>query len=215
MGKYDTYSVDYEHTHGGGHKHTDVYARSEAGGIDGYGSTHRDINVSSGNKNKHMMSIPCHHIRVGDLVILQNRPCQIIKITTSQQTGQHRYLGVDLFTQNLHEEPCVVSHPSPSVILHNMLGPLFKQYRLIDLRRDGKCLAMDEEGTIKSKLKIVKQGNLLNRLHKHVYAKGGSYSSSDDGPPTAGPARLLVVTDSQTGDEMIVDFKVAHNGHKL
>ena len=58
---------------------------------------------------------------------------QIIRITTSAQTGQHRYLGVDLFTKQLHEEPCVVSHPSPSVVLHSLLGPVFKQYRLIDI----------------------------------------------------------------------------------
>ncbi|KAK0945526.1 hypothetical protein LTR91_027158, partial [Friedmanniomyces endolithicus] len=50
------------------------------------------------------ITIPCHHIRIGDLLILQGRPCQVIRITTSAQTGQHRYLGVDLFTKQLHEE---------------------------------------------------------------------------------------------------------------
>lgn len=84
------------------------------------------------------ITIPCHFIRIGDIVILQGRPCQIIRITTSAQTGQHRYLGVDLFTKQLNEESSFISNPSPSVVVQNMLGPVFKQYRVLDIRDDGK-----------------------------------------------------------------------------
>ena len=80
------------------------------------------------------VTIPTHHIRLGDLLILQGRPCQVIKITTSSSTGQHRYLGVDLFTKQLHEESSFISNPSPSVIVQTMLGPIFKQYRVLDLQ---------------------------------------------------------------------------------
>jgi len=80
------------------------------------------------------VTIPTHHIRVGDLLILQGRPCQVIRITTSAATGQHRYLGVDLFTKQLHEESSFVSNPSPSVVVQTMLGPIFKQYRVLDLQ---------------------------------------------------------------------------------
>jgi len=80
------------------------------------------------------VTIPCHHIRVGDLLILQGRPCQVIRITTSSATGQHRYLGVDLFTKQLHEESSFISNPSPSVVVQTMLGPVFKQYRVLDLQ---------------------------------------------------------------------------------
>lgn len=90
-------------------------------------------------------SIPTHHIRIGDLLILQGRPCQVIKITTSSATGQHRYLGVDLFTRQLHEESSTVSNPSPSVVVQTMLGPIFKQYRVLDIS-DGTVTAMTETG---------------------------------------------------------------------
>lgn len=87
------------------------------------------------------VTIPCHHIRVGDLLILQGRPCQVIRITTSAATGQHRYLGVDLFTKQLHEESSFISNPSPSVVVQTMLGPVFKQYRVLDLQDgSGKSL---------------------------------------------------------------------------
>ena len=58
------------------------------------------------------VTIPCHHIRLGDILMLQGRPCQVIRISTSAATGQHRYLGVDLFTKQLHEESSFVSSPA-------------------------------------------------------------------------------------------------------
>lgn len=79
------------------------------------------------------VTVPCHHIRMGDLLILQGRPCQVIKISTSSATGQHRYLGVDLFTKQLNEESSFMSNPSPSVYVQTMLAPIFKQYRVLDL----------------------------------------------------------------------------------
>jgi hypothetical protein len=141
-------------------------------------------------------TVPCHHIRTGDLVILQHRPCQIIRISTST-TGQHRYLGVDLFTRQLYEEPCVVSHPAASVILHSMLAPIYKQYRVIDIADDGRVVAMTESGDIKSDLRVVDQGGLLDRL-------------SDAFENGRGSARVLVVQDG--GEELVVDFKVASGG---
>jgi hypothetical protein len=43
-------------------------------------------------------------------------------------------LGVDLFTKQLHEESSSISNPSPSVVVQTMLGPVFKQYRVLDLQ---------------------------------------------------------------------------------
>jgi len=145
-------------------------------------------------------TIPCHHIRIGDLVILQQRPCQVIRITTSAATGQHRYLGVDLFTKELHEEPCVVTHPSPSVILHSMLTPGFKQYRLLDIREDGKLVAMTETGDVKAGLDVVDQGSLAAKV-KSAFGYG------------TGAVRVLVISD--TNKELVVDYKVVHLGQKL
>ncbi|KAG8525875.1 uncharacterized protein KY384_000635 [Bacidia gigantensis] len=104
------------------------------------------------------ITIPCHHIRIGDLLILQGRPCQVIRITTSAQTGQYRYLGVDLFTKQLQEESSFVSNPTPSVIVQNMLGPVFKTYRVLDIRDDGRIVAMTETGDVKQSLAVIDQG---------------------------------------------------------
>lgn len=168
---------------------------------DHHGSHLSKAHISSAHEStKSTFTIPCHHIRIGDLVILQHRPCQIIRITTSAQTGQHRYLGVDLFTKQLHEEPCVVSHPSPSVVLHSLLGPVFKQYRLIDIRDDGRLVAMTETGEIKQGLKVVDQGHLWGRL-KEAFGHG------------SGSVRVLVISDH--GKELAVDYKIVHLAHKL
>jgi translation elongation factor P/translation initiation factor 5A len=141
------------------------------------------------------ITIPCHHIRIGDLVILQGRPCQVIRITTSSQTGQHRYLGVDLFTKQLHEESSFISNPSPSVIVQNMLGPVFKQYRVLDIRDDGRVVAMTDTGDIKQGLPLIDQSNLLDRLS----------DAFDNG---RGSIRVLVINDG--GRELGVDFRVVH-----
>jgi hypothetical protein len=116
---------------GGGHHHhhhhhdrEEIDIKIDPVKVSGEGSSH---------KSKNTVTIPTHHIRTGDLLILQGRPCQVIKISTSASTGQHRYLGVDLFTRQLHEESSFISNPSPSVIVQTMLGPVFKQYRVLDL----------------------------------------------------------------------------------
>ncbi|KAK4986074.1 hypothetical protein LTR50_005534 [Elasticomyces elasticus] len=141
------------------------------------------------------ITIPCHHIRIGDLLILQGRPCQVIRITTSAQTGQHRYLGVDLFSKQLHEESSFVSNPSPSVIVQNMLGPVFKQYRVLDIRDDGRVVAMTETGDVKQGLPVLDQSSLLARL-------------SDSFNNGRGSVRVLVISDE--GRELAVDYKVVH-----
>jgi Eukaryotic elongation factor 5A hypusine, DNA-binding OB fold len=139
--------------------------------------------------------IPCHHVRTGDILYLQGRPCQVIRITTSAQTGQHRYLGVDLFTKQLHEDTSIVSHPSPSVLLQTMQGPIFKQYRLLDVREDGRVVAMTENGDVKQSLRVADQGSLWARLND-AFADG------------RGSVRVLVLRDGP--DELAVDFKLVH-----
>ncbi|KAI9882559.1 MAG: woronin body major protein [Watsoniomyces obsoletus] len=154
-----------------------------------------NVRVVERGRPANTITIPCHHIRVGDLLILQGRPCQVIRITVSGQTGQYRYLGVDLFTKQLHEESSFVSHPSPSVVVQNMLGPVFKQYRVLDIRDDGRVVAMTETGDVKQGLPVIDQGGLWNKLNS-VFADG------------RGSVRVLVITDG--GRELAVDYKVVH-----
>jgi hypothetical protein len=141
------------------------------------------------------VTIPCHFIRVGDLVILQGRPCQVIRISTSAQTGQLRYLGVDLFTRQLHEESSFVSNPGNSVVVQSMLGPVFKQYRILDMREDGRLVCMTESGDVKQGLSVVDQGGLYNKIDR-AFADG------------RGSVRALVINDG--GRELVVDYKVIH-----
>lgn len=140
------------------------------------------------------VTIPCHFIRVGDLLILQGRICQVIRITTSSQTGQHRYLGVDLFNRQLQEESSFVSNPSPSVVVQTMLGPVFKQYRILDVE-NGSIVAMTETGDVKQSLPVIDQGNLFSNIAS-AFAEG------------RGSVRALVVNDG--GRELVVDYKVIH-----
>ncbi|ORY60587.1 uncharacterized protein BCR38DRAFT_348622, partial [Pseudomassariella vexata] len=140
------------------------------------------------------VTIPCHHIRMGDILILQGRPCQVIRISTSAATGQHRYLGVDLFTKQLHEESSSVSNPAPSVVVQTMLGPIFKQYRVLDMQ-DGMVIAMTETGDVKSGLPVIDQSGLWNRLNTAFESGRGS-------------VRVLVLADN--GRELVVDMKTVH-----
>jgi hypothetical protein len=140
------------------------------------------------------VTIPCHHIRLGDFLILQGRPCQVIRISTSGATGQYRYLGVDLFTKQLHEESSFISNPAPSVVVQTMLGPVFKQYRVLDLQ-DGYVVAMTETGDVKQNLQVIDQSNLWSRLSSAFESGRGS-------------VRILVLNDQ--GRELAVDLKVIH-----
>ncbi|GJN81460.1 hypothetical protein PLIIFM63780_004994 [Purpureocillium lilacinum] len=140
------------------------------------------------------VTIPCHHIRLGDFLMLQGRPCQVIRISTSPATGQYRYLGVDLFTKQLHEESSFISNPAPSVVVQTMLGPVFKQYRVLDMH-DGRVVAMTETGDVKQGLAVIDQSNLWSRLHNAFESGRGS-------------VRVLVLNDS--GRELAVDMKVIH-----
>jgi len=154
----------------------------------------RSRDFSEGSYTPNTVTIPCHHIRLGDILILQGRPCQVIRISTSAATGQHRYLGVDLFTKQLHEESSFVSNPAPSVVVQTMLGPVFKQYRVLDMQ-DGTIVAMTETGDVKQSLPVIDQSSLWSRLQKAFESGRGS-------------VRVLVVTDH--GREMAVDMKVIH-----
>jgi hypothetical protein len=140
------------------------------------------------------VTIPSHHIRLGDILILQGRPSQVIRISTSSATGQHRYLGVDLFTRQLHEESSTVSNPAPSVIVQTMRGPVLKQYRVLDMS-DGHVVAMTETGDVKQSLAVLDQSNLYSRL-RNAFESG------------RGSVRVLVVSDH--GKELVVDMKTIH-----
>ncbi|KAI1805357.1 hypothetical protein F4811DRAFT_552000 [Daldinia bambusicola] len=149
-----------------------------------------DGEVSSNIPNS--VIIPCRHIRLGDIITLEGRPCQVIRISTSSATGQHRYLGVDLFTKQLHEESSFVSNPAPGVGIQTMRGPVFKQYHVLDIQ-EGTVVAMTEIGDIKTGVPVIDQSGLWNRLCE-------AFSSG------RGSIRVLII--SEGNQELVVDMKV-------
>ncbi|TPR07976.1 hypothetical protein CAN33_0016530 [Aspergillus niger] len=187
------------HPHGH-HDRQDVVVADEGGPVRFREGVREDVRIvepraGGSSSTAETVPIPCHFIRIGDILILQGRPCQVIRISVSPQTGQHRYLGVDLFTRELQEESSFVSNPSPSVVVQTMLGPVYKTYRILDLRDDGRLVAMTETGDVKQGLPVVPQGHLFRRIRE----------AFEDG---RGSVRALVINDG--GRELVVDYKVVH-----
>ena len=166
--------------HGPGHHHhhhhdervveedVDINIRERDREVGGFGprfsSERTTVRFDDRVVSRNTVTIPCHFIRIGDILILQGRPCQVIRITISAQTGQYRYLGVDLFSRQLQEESSFMSNPRPSVYVQNMFGPLFKQYRVLDMRDDGRIVAITETGDVKQGLPVLDQSNLWRRI---------------------------------------------------
>ncbi|KAB8213746.1 hypothetical protein BDV33DRAFT_196681 [Aspergillus novoparasiticus] len=188
----------HDHHHGEHHHHDhgrqDVAVADDRGPVsrDGASQAVRVVEPRSGRRSADTVPIPCNFIRIGDILILQGRPCQVIRISVSPQTGQHRYLGVDLFTRQLQEESSFVSNPSPSVVVQTMIGPVYKTYRILDIR-DNQIVAMTETGDVKQGIPVVPQGELFSKIK----------AAFEDGH---GSVRALVINDG--GRELVVDYKV-------
>ncbi|KPI41369.1 Beige-like protein [Cyphellophora attinorum] len=150
---------------------------------------------TSGMSRFDTVTIPCHFIRIGDLIILQGRPCEVIKISLSNNTGQYRFLGVDLFTKKLQEESSFNTNPEPSVYVQSMLGPVFRQYRILDIREDGLLVCMTESGDVKQGIPVIDNNGLWSKIQREF--EGGR-----------GSIRALVINDG--GRELVVDYKVIH-----
>lgn len=101
----------------------------------------------------------------------------------------------------MYEETSFVSNPSPSVYVQNMLAPVFKQYRVLDVVSGEKTVvAMTEEGKVVQQLRVLEKEGLWGRLER-AWA-GGS-----------GSVRVLVVRDA--GREVVVDVKVLGGAARL
>ena len=74
-----------------------------------------------------------------------------------------------------------------------MLGPVFKQYRVLDMRDDGRVVAMTETGDVKQDLPVLDQSHLYGRIRR-AFEQG------------SGRLRVLVISDG--GRELIVDHKL-------
>ncbi|XP_029983573.1 eukaryotic translation initiation factor 5A-1-like [Sphaeramia orbicularis] len=93
----------------------------------------------------------CSALRKNGYVMLKNRPCKIVEMSTSK-TGKHGHakvhlVGTDIFTQRKYEDIC------PST--HNMDVPHVsrKDYQLSNID-DGFLSLMDDNGELREDLKI-------------------------------------------------------------
>ncbi|RDW72475.1 putative Woronin body protein HexA [Aspergillus mulundensis] len=194
-----THPFHHHHDH---HDHHDTHAhREEVVVADDRVSVRASENVRiveprGGGSPAETVPIPTHFIRVGDILVLQGRPCQVIRISTSPMTDQRRYTGVDLFTRELHEESSFISNPKPSVVVQTMLGPVYKTYRILDIQ-DGTIVALTEGGDVKSGIPVVPQNKLYQRI-KEAFHEG-----------RGGSVRALVINDG--GRELVVDYKLIHS----
>jgi translation initiation factor 5A len=91
-------------------------------------------------------------IRKGGHVMIKDRPCKVIDISTSK-TGKHGHakaniVAVDIFTGRKYEDVCPTSHNLDVPIVSR------KEYQLIDVSSDGFVSLLTEDGNAKDDLKM-------------------------------------------------------------
>jgi translation initiation factor 5A len=106
----------------------------------------------------------CSALRKNGFVVIKNRPCKIVEMTTSK-TGKHGHakvhlVAIDIFTAKKLEELC------PST--HNMNVPNVRrqEYLLVDVSEDGFLSLMSDDGSTKDDVKLPdgEVGDKINKL---------------------------------------------------
>ncbi|KAF9693343.1 hypothetical protein EKO04_008737 [Ascochyta lentis] len=133
----------------------------------------------------------CSALRKNGFVVIKNRPCKIVEMTTSK-TGKHGHakvhlVAIDIFTSKKLEELC------PST--HNMNVPNVRrqEYLLVDVSEDGFLSLMSDDGSTKDDVKLPdgEVGDKINKLF------------TEDGKDTS----VIVLT--AMGEESAIDAKEA------
>jgi len=132
----------------------------------------------------------CSALRKGGHVVIKNRPCKIVDMSTSK-TGKHGHakvhlVAIDIFTGKKLEELC------PST--HNMDVPNVRrqEYQLIDIDDDFLSL-MTDDGSTKDDVKLP-DNDLGKKINKAFKEEG---------------KELNVIILSAMGEETATDFKEA------
>ncbi|KAL1599075.1 translation initiation factor eIF5A [Nothophoma quercina] len=133
----------------------------------------------------------CSALRKNGFVVIKNRPCKIVEMTTSK-TGKHGHakvhlVAIDIFTSKKLEELC------PST--HNMNVPNVRrqEYLLVDVSEDGFLSLMSDDGSTKDDVKLP-DGEVGDKINKLFV---------DDGKDVS----VIVLT--AMGEECAIDAKEA------
>ncbi|KAF2628980.1 translation initiation factor eIF-5A [Macroventuria anomochaeta] len=133
----------------------------------------------------------CSALRKNGFVVIKNRPCKIVEMTTSK-TGKHGHakvhlVAIDIFTSKKLEELC------PST--HNMNVPNVRrqEYLLVDVSEDGFLSLMSDDGSTKDDVKLP-EGEVGDKINKLFV---------EDGKDTS----VIVLT--AMGEESAIDAKEA------
>ncbi|KAJ6035975.1 hypothetical protein N7540_000254 [Penicillium herquei] len=86
----------------------------------------------------------CSTISVGDVLLLQGRPCHVTGISGPNAAGQYRYTGIDIMSKQCNEEFSIAS-ASKIPIRVLATAPEFKEWPFLDLK-DGHATVMDTYG---------------------------------------------------------------------
>jgi len=132
----------------------------------------------------------CSALRKNGFVMLKNRPCKIMEMTTSK-TGKHGHakvhlVGIDIFNAKKYEDLC------PST--HNIDVPNVNRndFQLIDISDDGFVSLMDEKGDIRDDLRVPTDEELAKKMREEF----------DKGEGT-----VIITVLSAVGEEAIIACK--------
>ncbi|KPI43686.1 Eukaryotic translation initiation factor 5A [Cyphellophora attinorum] len=135
----------------------------------------------------------CSALRKGGHVVIKNRPCKIVEMSTSK-TGKHGHakvhlVAIDIFTGKKMEDL------SPST--HNMNVPNVarREFQLLDVTDDDFLNLMDDNGNTKEDVKVP-EGEVGDKIRKMI----------DDGKD------VNVIVMAAMGEEVAVDAKEAPKG---
>jgi len=137
----------------------------------------------------------CSALRKNGYVMLKNRPCKIMEMSTSK-TGKHGHakvhmVGIDIFTGKKYEDIC------PST--HNMSVPNVKrvEYSVIDIDNEGYVSMMDDSSDTRSDIKLP-EGELGTEIR-------GKFDSGD---------AIKVTVLQALGEEAIMSYKMEQESRK-
>uniref|UniRef100_A0A2I9LPT6 Eukaryotic translation initiation factor 5A n=1 Tax=Centruroides hentzi TaxID=88313 RepID=A0A2I9LPT6_9SCOR len=135
--------------------------------------------------------VQCSSLRKNGYVMLKNRPCKIMEMSTSK-TGKHGHakvhlVGIDIFTAKKYEDLC------PST--HNIDVPNVNRsdFQLIDISDDSYVSLMNDKGDTRDDLKLP-EGDLGQKIKEEF--------SKDD-------ISVIVTVLAAVGEEAIVACKNA------